>query len=665
MGRGDGRHGLALARPGYRRVIDPSVMVFPPGTFSTPPELKPPPARAKPHAAAPPAPKPASRKSRRKRRGEIAEPPEGAPDPDDKLPPAFVADPDHETRPRPRDPGRCPVHPLGFRGQVYYLFDCAGQLVNLGAQAIGQSSPILSLFHGDPAEWLRNRFPHFDRFGAWTSGFNISAASKWLMHECHKMGLYDPDSLPTRGHGVWSAQGMVAVHLGGKVIFMGETREERPAGFRDRGALWPALAEVAPPAPPLAVELAQQVERMFAKWHWWHPGEERVFTGLWAAGLLGAVIGWRPHGLLVGPPGSGKSTLLELYAALSPLAMQVNDYTAAGVRQLLTGRAAPLILDEADEDPETMGRLQQVISLLRRASGGEGARVVRGTGDGKAMQSTFMSPAMLGSVLAPPLMPQDATRITRMELIRIPEGAPTLPVERMMTWARKHAPALWGRAIEGIPRFRENLATMKTALIGRGCSPRLGDQLGTILAARALMMEDEPLSDMAAVDDALSVSWLLQTAAEAAEDGGPARCLAHLLNSEANIQESGERPTFAELVTRALQSQDDDARRKLAKHGLKLRGWPSIDARPESLFIARTHPALARVYHGTLWAGGRWADDMKHLSGACVPSDPISYGKGMKHRAVAIPAEHFTLPGQDDPAGPAPAPIDPEDIPFA
>ncbi len=355
--------------------------------------------------------------------------------------------------------------------------------------------------------------------------------------------------------------------------------------------------------------------------------------------MLGAAIKWRPHGLLVGPPGSGKSTLLEIYAALSPLAMPVNDYTAAGVRQLLTGRAAPLILDEADEDPETMGRLQQVISLLRRASGGEGARVVRGTGDGKAMRHDFMSPAMMGSVLAPPLMPQDATRITKMELIRIPDGADPLPVDRMMQWCKEHATALWGRAIAGIPRFRRNLTVMRQTLIGKGCSPRLADQVGTILAARAMILEDEPLDEMAADEDASKVDWLLQTSDQAAEDAGPARCLARLLASQADILEGGERPTFAELIARALRSDDNDARRKLVRHGLKLRGWPVSSVRPESLLIARAHPALDRIFQGAVWQGGRWPDDLKHLPGASAPPDQISVASGIKWRVVVIPPE--------------------------
>ena len=654
-------------------------MFFPPGTFATPP------------APPPLAPRP------RPPKGAIPAIREGAPDPDDKLPAHVERDPDHTVGrrkrgkkpatpeetvaaidgepaakgPRPRDPGPSPVRAIGLRGGAFFLFDCMGQMREIGAQALGQGSPIAALFGGDVGmEWLRNRFPHYDREGVWTGGFNVRDCGHWLMGECVRKGLFDPDKLPIRGHGVWIAQGVIAVHTGNKVLFMTEPPEERAAGFRDRGALWPALAELTPPAPALSAELAQQVERMFTKWHWWHLGEEKVFTGLWSAGLLGAAINWRVHGLLVGPPGSGKSTLLELYAALSPLAMPVNDYTAAGVRQLLTGRAAPLILDEADEDPETMGRLQQVISLLRRASGGEGARVVRGTGDGKAIRSDFMSPAMLGSVLAPPLMPQDATRITKMELVRIPEGAPTLPIDAMMTWARNNAAALWGRAIDGIPRFRVNLSMMKAALLSHGCSPRLGDQLGTILAARAMMMEDEPLDARAAEEDALSVSWLMQTMDQAAEDGGPARCLSLLLASEAGLTEGGERPTFSELIARALQSPSDlaaqemsnQARRKLVKHGIKLRGYPALDTRPESLLIARAHPALTKVFAGTLWAGGRWAEDMKHLAGASFPPDQISFATGIKHRVVAIPPEHFGGMVSDQP--PPPAPPDCEDVAF-
>jgi len=551
-----------------------------------------------------------------------------------------------------RDPGPCPIHPVGHRDGRFYFFDRAGQLIELGAQALGQAPQVRALFGGNlSGDWLRNKFPHFDRDGNLTKGFSTSDCNGWLVAECYRAGLFDPAKLPVRGHGVWLAQDMIAVHVGSEVLFIsadGRT-ETRPAGFRDRGALWPAKPALTPPAPAVNAETAQQVERLFAKWHWWNPGEERVFTGLWAAGLLGAAITWRSHGLLVGPAGSGKSTLLELYVALSPLALSVNDYTAPGLRQLLTGRAAPLVLDEADEDPDTMGRLQQVISLLRRASGGEGARVVRGTGEGNARNYNFMSPTILGAVLAPPLMPQDATRITRMELVKIPDGADTLPCEAMMDWARKHAGALWGRAIDGIPRFKSNFATLRASLLGRGASPRLADQLGTILAARAMMLEDEPLDSAAAEEDLLSVGWLLQTGYQAMEDSGPVRCLQHLLNSPVDILEAGQRPTFERLIARALYAGDDDARRKLIDQGVKLARYPQrAEGIPESLFVSRSHPALSKVYAGTLWAGNRWADDLKHLPGAAAPPDSISLRYAVKARVVVIPLT--CLPDGDRPA---------------
>jgi hypothetical protein len=570
--------------------------------------------------------------------------------------PARGDDPLPDTE-KPRDPGPCPVRPIGHRGGTFYFFDFAGQMRNLGAQALGQAPQIRALFGGDlHAEWLRNKFPHFDHDGAWVEGFSATDANSWLVGQCSARGLFDPEALPIRGQGVWIAQGAIAVHTGGEVIFVSPDAppDRRAAGFMDCGALWPAKPALMPPAPAADAETAQQVERMFARWNWWNVGEERVFTGLWAAGLLGAAITWRPHGLIVGPTGSGKSTLLDLYCAVSPLAMPVNDYTAAGLRQLLTDRAAPLVLDEADEDVETMGRLQQVISLLRRATGGQGARVVRGTSEGDARSYSFMSPAILGSVLAPPLMPQDATRITKMELRRIPDDTKPLEIDRMMEWARKHAASLWGRAIDGIPRFRANLAEVRRALLGRGCSPRLADQVGTILAARAMILEDEPLDAMTAESDVLSVGWLLQTTAQALEDGGSMRCLQHLLTSTTDVLLQGRRPTFESLIAAALRNQDDDARRTLIDHGVKLGRWPArATGIPESLLVARVHPALAKVFAGTLWAGNRWADDLKHLPGACVPPDPVSLRFGVKPRVVILPLS--SLPGADALTEPAPA----------
>jgi len=69
-----------------------------------------------------------------------------------------------------------------------------------------------------------------------------------------------------------------------------------------------------------------------------------------------------------------------------------------------------------------------------------------------------------------------------MELLPIPAGTPSVPIETMKAWAQKHDPGLWERAIAGLPRFRNNPATV-----------------------RAMILEDEPLDARAAEDDILVI----------------------------------------------------------------------------------------------------------------------------------------------------------------
>jgi hypothetical protein len=199
-------------------------------------------------------------------------------------------------------------------------------------------------------------------------------------------GLFDT-TMARRGIGVWRVAGdLLALHLGDKVtVHDAEARRVRDAGFRDWGALWPAHPAIPVerrPARKASAAEAASIEKVFARWNWGVQPQASIFFGLWAAHLCGAAVRWRPHGLLVGPPGSGKTTLMTCYAALSPLAYMLNDYTEAGLRQMLTGSARPLLLDEAEGDAEGVNRLQRVVELLRKASGGDGAQAVRGSAGG-------------------------------------------------------------------------------------------------------------------------------------------------------------------------------------------------------------------------------------------------------------------------------------------
>ncbi|MCW3477408.1 P-loop NTPase family protein [Limobrevibacterium gyesilva] len=546
--------------------------------------------------------------------------------------------------------GECPVVPLGHRDGQYFFFDTAGQLRKFAAKSLGQSSEIVSLFGGNPG-WLLGNFVQYDREGHPTNWFSARNAGAWLVRACHDLPLFDR-SARKRAVGVWLADGRIVVHCGDHILWP-DTREERKAGFRDAGALWPADAPITPPGEACDAGRARQVELHMRSWHWEHEEAARVFFGLWVAGLLGAAIDWRPHGLLIGPPGSGKSTLLRYYAALSPMAVLVNDYSEPGLRREADGRSGPLILDEADEDPEALGRLQRVIGLFRRASSGDGAVVIKTGNDGHAQRFEVISCAVFGSVLPPPLLPQDESRLTRLELRPRPDDSVVrVAPDDLIVWAREHAADLWGRALEGLPRMRGNLRLVRDDLLGRGCEPRLADQLGTIVAARAMMIDDRPLDAARACAEVDAVAWLIVTRQEQAAVAGPYQCLQHLLSSSAEVMNSGERPTLGRLVERGAREAGDDARRQLVDHGLMLAPYPKKAAGPPCLYVANAHPRLEAIFRGTQWAGRRWGFDLARLPGASEPMGPIFFGGQFKPRCIVVPSDALPAFGEGEPPPP-------------
>lgn len=542
--------------------------------------------------------------------------------------------------------GPCPIKPLGHRAGLFYFFNAAGELRALTAQQLGQAPQLIALFGGD-VDWLMAMFPQRDRDSNRVVWFTARHANQWAVAACHRAGLFREEE-PRRGLGLWRGEEELLLHLGEEVHLL-RAGEVRGAGFRGFGALWPALPRAPAPAKPedaaTALE-ALELEEAFALWHWERTGSAALFFGLWVAGLLGAATRWRPHGLVVGPAGSGKTTLMELYAATSPLAAFWNDYTEAGLRQSLTGRAAPLILDEAEGDAEGAAKLTAVIKLLRLASQGEGAQSVRGSAGGTSQSFTVTCSAILGGILPPDLLPQDASRITRLDLLPRAADGPALPTEEERARLRIAAPRLWRRALSGLGRFAGNLERLRRVLIGRGCAPRLADQLGTILAARAMMLADAELTEEEASAEVEAFAWWAPTEADQATDGGPHACFRHLLASAADVNRHGERPTLRALLVEAQGGEKaEDARRLLIAHGLKLAPWPQRSAGPLCLYIADRNPRLGQLYGGTQWAGSRWKEDLKRLPGAFRPESPQYVVS--KERCTVIPGE--LLPREDAP----------------
>lgn len=537
-----------------------------------------------------------------------------------------------------------PIRPLGHVDGDYVLFDAAGQLRHVDETRLARPAVLVSLL-GAELNWALRHFPMLDAQGVATGGLNGAALNLWIIRSCHEAGLFDPEER-IRLPGIWREGGVVMAHLG-DVVWLPATREARRAGFRAHGALWPAKsraiapqADGAPLPPPAPASLAHWVEALFGRWHWEQEHAPRVVFGLWAAGLLGAVLRWRPHGLVAGLWGVGKSSLFATIQALSPLALGVTDYSEAGLRQRLSGYAAPLLLDEAEGDPLSAARLEAVIkALLRNASSGSGAKTLRGSAGGKHQSFEVVCQAFLGAILPPVLMPQDASRFTRVDLLPPPDDAadrPPLPDEAMLEQMRGLGPALLARALAGAGRLAENVMAYRAEILRRGCTPRLADQVGTILAARAMMLHDDPASAEEVWEDCNAHAALLPAAAELELEDGPGAALLHLLQSRVSTARNGERPAFGTLLAKAQTHWGGDERRILREHGVGVGPWPA-EGCPLHVFIANSHPALAEVYAGTRWADRRWREDLRRLPGACCPPGPRREAGPTKPRCTVLP----------------------------
>jgi hypothetical protein len=287
-----------------------------------------------------------------------------------------------------------------------------------------------------------------------------------------------------------------------------------------------------------------------------------LLFGVSSLALLGAAPAWRVHLLIKAVHGSGKSTLLaKLEAALGPQAILLNNFSEAGFRNSLANEGRAVLLDEAEGDDG--GVINAVVRVIRQMSGGDGVKGARGDLGGTARHFEIAGCAFLACINMPVLLPQDLSRIVVLEMlpsIAAHEGQARAAVAR----AAEHSAGLRARALYGWPRFEANLAWLRAALIARGCSGRQADQLGGLLAASAMMLEDQPIDAGIAADLAESVVPLIETMhAEEADGSDALRCWRTLATKQVNAWRGGDIQTVGSLLLAAQSASGEEARRTL------------------------------------------------------------------------------------------------------
>ena len=574
------------------------------------------------------------------------------------------SEPSVERRP-PMLPQPCPVTPLGVNGKNIIFLDGLNQVVDTAPRA---EKGDLKLWFGNA--YLLDEFPQ--KPAKWKDGdpitkFDQDDVQTALVEDCRALGIFNPNGrVFGRGaHRLPDDDAVLALHLGDRVMLINAPdakgkRQKKPQIERPgrmvrpggRDAFFPAMERLPGPADVAssaqdALDLLTMIQ---TRWYWTEPRASALI-------LLGHIVqmffcgwlDWRAHIWLAAPTASGKTTLQKLIRAIhDDWCLYTEDASEAALRQVLMDDTLPVMIDEAEahDKPE---KLANILNLIKKSS--SGARIYRGSQDHKATGFTAQSCFLLSSVLHANMRGEDRNRIAILEMRAVPEDAEPLELERA-TWAAL-GKKMRKRVIDQWPRFEKTLQAYKREISKQGFSGRWGDTYGTFLACADLVLYDHAVNDI--VLDAPGI----ERVAELVRDVTPAMrrgrsearsdvdrivvyLASHILPGAAG--QPGQAISWwiekamtlkrvpGQFITEHATSPDsleidDEARRKLKTHGLRVvnaedRGagrQPGItDAIPGEhewnrawLAVAyNTNKPLCEVFRNSEWADGIWLQSL-------------------------------------------------------
>jgi hypothetical protein len=307
------------------------------------------------------------------------------------------------------------------------------------------------------------------------------------------------------------------------------------------------------------------------------------------------------------------------------------------------------------------------LRLARIASSGD--VVFRGGDNHSPIRFVIQCCFLFGSILVPPLTPQDRSRLAILELLRL-EDKPRKKGERLEPpdLAKRGLPAigeaLLRRMVDGIERLEATKAKYHAALADVGHGPRACDQFGTLLACADVLLHDHALPDDEEVGHFAAMCRPDRMAEIADEVPDHLECLHHIRTSEVQARGGDEREALGSWIGAAVahamapllaaddpRKGDERADRRLQQLGLKLvnpRWKAGKDGKPGGfgavsfsheepgfLAIANKHQGLERIFNGQKWQAGGWRQSLGRCEGSIENVDVkfVHY----KSRAVLVP----------------------------
>ena len=410
-----------------------------------------------------------------------------------------VEEPDRE----PGADGWAETAPFRFLGmhrdRYHYLPRGHGRIVALTPASHAHEMELARLASDD---WWRREFPS-------SSGNSIDwrKAGKAIMEECHKRGVFQPESI--RGRGFWRGEdGEIIAHFGDRLLLPGGKRVVRPEAYKGQAHIYTRLPHFdgAHQKEVMDIVESRTLVDMFASRSWEDEASGFLLAGWVALAPFSGALPWRPHLWLTGSSGSGKTTLIQ--RMIMPLLGGMELYaegatTEAGIRWKLEACARPVVLDDAEQSTaqSARARVRKILELARSASSSGGRLLGGGSASSAATNFRATSMFLLASVAAGLREEADKSRFAVLNL-KSPEQLD--PVERRKEWEAfqpeldMYFTPMAGRSLIArtaqwlrTGRFDKLQTVVKSAANIALGNARAAEQLGALATGTWLMLSDD------------------------------------------------------------------------------------------------------------------------------------------------------------------------------
>ena len=556
-----------------------------------------------------------------------------------------------------QDPAR-KYRPLGYdNGEYYIMTDEEYQIRSYNSDKLMSQKGLVAI-HGDRDFWTAQQYNKGAQTDWIAAGLNV-------MNECRAMHIYDTGRL--RGRGVWMDKDKdggerAMLHTGRKLFISRPGQELKETSFVRVKSPWiynkrHEIIHDANFSVCASDEEGRLIREMCQQMRWSSPLYGDLLAGWLATAIVCGGMDWRPHIWVTGSYATGKSTIIDriVKSVLGPIALYPKGATTeAGIRSALQSDAIPVAFDESETEENAKDRLLQILSLMRQASSEGNGAIYKGSANHVAHAFNIRSAFMLVSIGVNIKQGADLSRIAVLTL---------RPQTSFAVSERKALEERWNRMLDisamlplDLPQkllarqthnlftLRHNILVFKQTISNMMNSPRLGDQLGTLLAGSHSLYSTQRLNEQQC--EKYLARHNLNDFTEIKEEREDLALLRHLcvqiIRVETNhgVQDRavGE---LLRIVINKMEIEDvsyTNAVNTLARYGMRVE---VENHRAIGVWLANKFPTLDRLVQTAQFSQG-WVNIIKRHHRARQSESALRFA-GSTSRATMIPIEEWPL----------------------